>query len=241
VADATDSDAGIDMIDGSLTAHNLVAATATNSLATITMIGKHTDTSGRGDVIIGQTGEAEMLLSSSRTHKRILAVARDNGDSFVEITDGLIQRDQGFLIGMDKDAFGAVDQSGGTTRIGGNLSLTGTSANAPALYLLGRGTLDLIGGNALLNPGFADFRFFGGRLLDVSVLGVAMDNDGGTLAPGGSMETTTILGGIQSKLGALRSRRGRNVPRFRRCDRPRQRVAGRRTLSHRIVAFSNNP
>ena len=202
VADAIDSDGSIDVIDGSVTARSLVAAAAVDSLATITMVGGRIDTSGRGDVIIGQAGEAEMLLTGGTIHARSLAVALNDGDGSIELTDGLIQTDQDYLIGMDQDAFGIVDQSGGTTRIGGDLSLTGTSANASALYFLGGGTLDLTGGNVLLNSGTADFTFFGGRLQDVAVYGATLDNDGGTLAPGGSTGTTTIQGDYNQNAGA---------------------------------------
>ena len=90
---------------------------------------------------------------------------------------------------------GIVHQMGGTVTIGGDLTL-GNSGVGSA-YNLSDGVLDLTSGGLIAGNGGAAFNFTGGTLKDAATidLGQTFVQSGGTLAPGSSTGTTTILGG----------------------------------------------
>ena len=93
-------------------------------------------------------------------------------------------------------------QTGGTVKIGGNINFA--SGSNPSTYNLLGGVLDLEGGIIDKRTGPASFLFNGGRLEDVGVFDMDLDQDGGTLAPGGSAGTMQINGNYDlAALGTL--------------------------------------
>lgn len=112
---------------------------------------------------------------------------------------------------------GTVNQTGGIVRFG---TVSGTDADPATVgiltvggffstgtYNLSGGILDGTGGIITFSAGpvAADFNFTGGRIEDVSAINFFLEQEGGTLAPGASPGTTTIVGnGTNSyTLGAL--------------------------------------
>ncbi|MCH2130995.1 MAG: hypothetical protein MK179_17785 [Pirellulaceae bacterium] len=194
IADGVGSDGNLDIIDGLLSARSLTAALSSDSFATMTMVGGTLDTAGGGDVVIGHAGDAALLLSGGNVLAQNVAVALVDGTGLLTFTDGSLTTSADFSIAMDQFALGFVDQTGGTATVGGNLLLTGNSSAAMASYTLAGGTLDLTGGTVQFNAGMAEFFFTGGRLEHVASYGATLYQEGGTIAPGGSVGAMSIQG-----------------------------------------------
>ena len=92
---------------------------------------------------------------------------------------------------------GVVHQTDGTVTVGDRGLRVGNQATGAGTYNLSGGTLDLTGGNILKGDGTATFNFTGGTLKNAATidLGQAFVQSGGTLEPGNSPGTTTIVGG----------------------------------------------
>jgi len=89
-----------------------------------------------------------------------------------------------------------MDLVSGTVTVGRNLRLAPGAGNAATVNLAG-GLLDMTGGNIEFGSGAGStptFNFTGGILKDCASFGSSLDQQGGTLAPGGSVGTTTVDG-----------------------------------------------
>ena len=95
---------------------------------------------------------------------------------------------------IGRSSRGIVHQMGGTVTVGGDLTL---GSGVGSAYNLSDGVLDLTSGGLIAGPGGAAFNFTGGTLKDAATidLGQTFVQSGGTLAPGSSPGTTTIIGG----------------------------------------------
>jgi hypothetical protein len=81
---------------------------------------------------------------------------------------------------------GTVKQTGGTVQVGGNLVIA-ASINATGTYNLGGGVLDLTDGQLNFGQGVAAFNFTGGRLQGANTLNIALTQQGGVFAVGGTL------------------------------------------------------
>lgn len=89
-----------------------------------------------------------------------------------------------------------MDLVSGTVTVGSNLRLAPGAGNAATFNLMG-GLLDMTGGNVEFGSGAGStptFNFTGGILKDCADFGSTLVQQGGTLAPGGSIGTTTVDG-----------------------------------------------
>lgn len=101
---------------------------------------------------------------------------------------------------------GFINHDGGTVRLtGGDLHLA-YGSRSEATYNLDGGTLDLQGGSILAGAGdVVQFNFNGGTVKQANTisLGQVFVQDGGTLAPGGSIGSTIITGEYQLNAGSI--------------------------------------
>ncbi len=93
---------------------------------------------------------------------------------------------------------------GGTVSVG-NLLTLGEEADGIGIVNLAGGTLDLNGGELTAGLGDATFNFTGGILLNAGTIRLAQPfvQNGGTLAPGGSIGQTVIEGNYDLNAGTL--------------------------------------
>ena len=95
-------------------------------------------------------------------------------------------------------------QHGGTVGVGDELVIANRASSLGTVNLVD-GVLDLNGGGIRAGEGVATFNFHGGTLKNAATidLGEALTQSGGTLAPGGSIGQTDIVGGYVLNGGAV--------------------------------------
>jgi hypothetical protein len=141
------------------------------------------------------------------TFDKGIAVGR-SGEGRLEVkanppasTSGSIVVRSNLRVGTESGGSGTVAQDAGRLDISGNLDLT-LASNTTANYYLRGGVLS-VGGAINFGPGTENFSFTGGTL-HVRTFNGDLNNQGGTLAPGNSVGTTTVNGNYtQATTGTL--------------------------------------
>ncbi len=107
---------------------------------------------------------------------------------------------------VGSDGSGTVNHNGGTVRVNNGDMILAQSASGSGLYHLNGGMLDMQGNDILAGLGAGVlFDFAGGTLKNAATidLGQVLVQQGGTLAPGGSIGTTDIIGGYTLGAGTV--------------------------------------
>ena len=156
------------------------------------------NTSGNTVINIGGTG-SQWLVDGA------LGIGV-SGNAEINIQEGGLLDTQEISVGATKNTRGIVNQTGGTVRLNaGDLQLA-NGDRSEATYNLNGGTLDMRGNNITFGIGDVhQFNFNGGTLKDAASisLGQAFEQLGGTLAPGGSIGQTDILGDYTLTAGTV--------------------------------------
>jgi fibronectin-binding autotransporter adhesin len=102
-------------------------------------------------------------------------------------------------VGKNANTNGTVNQTGGTMRVGaGNLRIAVNDPTARGAYNLQGGVLDLQGHDIVVGPGTAAFTMTGGEIRNAGVVNLALNQQGGKLAPGdgaGNAGRSTLMAG----------------------------------------------
>jgi hypothetical protein len=120
----------------------------------------------------------------------------DNGGSAgtLNLSGSGIAQGNAVFLGKQANTTAIVMQTGGTMKVGGGNLNIATNATAVGTYNLQDGVLDLQNHNISIGPGTGAFNMTGGTLKNANTIAFALNQTGGTLAPGASPGTTTIQG-----------------------------------------------
>ena len=159
-----------------------------------------------GELKIGEFGGASMLIENGgRVDSKITYIGYygNNAVAIITGTDSLWNIACAVYVGYGGAAVMTIDDNA-RVNVEDGINLGTFSFGTGRLNLHG-GTLDLNGTSITAGEGSATFDFRDGFLMDaVSIdLGTAFDQLGGTLAPGGSIGQTDIVGGYNLKGGTV--------------------------------------
>ncbi|MFC1805754.1 PEP-CTERM sorting domain-containing protein [Planctomycetota bacterium] len=151
--------------------------------------------------IIGQAlNSVATFTMNDGLYDTSVATANDggHGDLNVNTGTGTLHLNGGTISVQDVNLSNAAaggatfNLNGGTLEVRGNIDYR---ANGTDIINLDGATLDMTDGNVTFRDPSDQFNFISGRLEDVNVFGALLTQQGGTLAPGASIDTTTINGG----------------------------------------------
>lgn len=163
------------------------------------------------DFMLGHLGHAILNIENGgvvNNNDRIIFGDREGTSGTVSVTgQGSTWNTSGTLF-MGRYGTGTLNiQNGGEVHFNSpvNLNIAYYSSSSTATVNLSGGVLDIGGGKIMAGPGNAAFNFTGGTLTNAAKidLGQPFVQQGGTLAPGGSIGQTDIIGDYSLTAGTV--------------------------------------
>ena len=168
------------------------------SSGAVTVMGAGSNWTEEGTLIVGNHGTGTLDIQAGGVVVNGFGIIGGNGGSsgtaIVTGAESVWNNADGLEVG--NRGTGTLNHLDGTVQVAHNLMLA-RFEGSQGDYNLSGGTLDLMDGTLSAGFGTAAFNFTGGTLKNAATinLGQAFVQSGGTLAPGSSPGTTTIVGG----------------------------------------------
>ncbi len=185
---------------------NAVFANSVSATGSATVAGSGSLWENTGSMSVGQFGQGTLNIEDAgKVTTDIAYIGYYNSTGTVTVTGADSLWDNADTLHVGYGAVGTLNLYTGATVSAGNDLSIGTYSFGTGILNLAGGTLDMKGSNLTAGDGAATFNFTAGTLKNAATIDLKQPfiQNGGTLAPGGSIGQSNILGDYQLNAGTL--------------------------------------
>ena len=185
---------------------NSVFANSVSATGTANVSGSGSHWENTGTMSVGQFGQGTLNIEDAgKVTTNIAYIGYYNSTGTVTVTGADSLWDNADTLHVGYGAVGTLNLYTGATVSAGNDLSIGTYSFGTGILNLAGGTLDLKGSNLIAGDGAATFNFTDGTLKHAATIDLIQPfiQNGGTIAPGGSIGTTNIVGDYTLNAGTL--------------------------------------